>query len=496
MSDAFVKALMALENGQGLPLEAPCGEAKCPLGRIRMGIFFDGTGNNMWVDKPFEGQTLPPGETSQNGPTNVVRLYDKYGPPKSPTLDKAYHHGVGTDYDSNDKPIEPPKGEKPSSPEKRGNTRGMMFGAGGKARIEWGIRMLSEFYSNNNNWKAREKYYDVFGFSRGAALARDFVNQVRTQLISNLNKEVTSGYFSISYWKSTESREMTATAEKKNYEPIDPATVTPKFMGIFDTVAQFGWGTGDFLLDVDHTHVEYCVHYIAEDEFRFLFPVTSVFMDPKTKNDWFSGYQEPRDYKRWMSEFWYPGCHSDIGGSYLNRADIPPGKFLGITYRSLTKGKLGDLQFIPLYDMYLAMKRAKVPVDAIPKPSGRCYELYQAYCSFREDKDWANHMENAKGQYIHWYESDDYMNRFYGPTGITSLFSSVVPRDSNKEYQELLATYIHDSATESPGSTILGERTYFGSRPRLQRKVIAAAAQPKYTRKQPVRPHYLPKPGK
>jgi hypothetical protein len=264
-------------------------------------------------------------------------------------------------------------------------------------------------------------------------------------------------------------------------------------MGIFDTVAQFGWFTGDFLLDVDHTYVEYCVHFIAEDEFRYLFPVTSIFMDPKADDEWFSGYQEPRDYAKWMTEFWYPGCHSDIGGSYLDRADTPAGRIFN---RSGTPGKKKDLQFIPLYDMYRAMRKAKVPIDAIPQPSGDCYTQYLAYCSFRQGKDWANHKENDQGRYIHWYESDDFMPRFYGPTGISRIWSSIEPRDSNEAYQRLLALYIHDSATESPGSTILGERAYFGSRPRLQRTVIAAAAQPRYARGTPVRPHNLPLQGR
>lgn len=501
MGDAFVRALMALENSQALPLEEPNGEANCPIGRIRIGIFFDGTGNNMWTDwkreKELNGRPLPPGEAG-NGASSVVKLYQKYGPRQMPVLEKAYHHGVGADYDDDgneiavDTSLDPDA--KPAHPDRHGNTlKGVPFGAGGKARIEWGLRMLAEFYSYKNNDKAKEKYYDVFGFSRGAALARDFANQVRTQRIANLKEEVSSSYFSLSYYGSVDSTAMTKTAKKKNYQPFDPNTITPKFMGIFDTVAMWGWGTGSFLHDVDHTYVEYCVHFVAEDEFRKLFPLSSIFMDPNTQDEWFSGYQEPRDYKRWMTEFFYPGCHSDIGGSYLNRSDIEPRKLLGFEYKSGKKGKQGDLRFIPLYDMYRAMKRAKVPIQSIPKPTGKCVELYEKYCAYRQSKDWANHVEQGQSQYIHWYENQDFLDRFYGPTGIRSLWVSDDYRDANADYLALRETYIHDSASEMTGSWLFGEKASEGERLRLQRKVIPAAAQPKYQRRQPVRPHGLPK---
>lgn len=528
MGDAFVKALTALENGQAMPLAVPGGDARCPLGRIRMGIFFDGTGNNMWTDlkrengvmaKPEGERMLPPGEAA-NGATNVVHLYLKYGPRQPPVLDKAYHHGVGTDYDGKvpgfrdeiqvDPSLDPTMGQtmdgkpKGQTQDRKGDIRGTVRGHGGKARIEWGIRMLAEFYSYNNNEKAKEKFYDVFGFSRGAALARDFVNQVRTQLIPNLNKKAPSSYFTIDYWKSVGSEKQEANAEKDNYMPFSEDEITAKFMGVYDTVSQFGWETGTFLLDVDHTHVEYCVHFIAEDEFRKEFPLTSIFMDPKTKDDWFSRYQEPRDYKKWMSEFWYPGCHSDIGGSYLDRSDIPAGTFFGVTYRDEVKGKKGDIQLITRWDMYRAMVRAKVPIETIDKPSGECYKLYLEYCAFRADKDWANHLENPQGQYIHTFETEAFMDRCYGPKGLHSLWSKVVPRSTSTAHQALRKTYIHDSQTEMVEADLISKIIFLrapradsdGNLPRLQRPVLYAGAQPKFSRNQPVRPpaSYLPTP--
>lgn len=528
--DSFLKALEAMENGQGLPLTPPTGEQECPIGRIRIGIFFDGTGNNLWVDEAHANDTLGP-DGGTNGPTNVARLFRAYRK-QGIVLDKAYHHGVGTDFAGmirRNRPNMDDPAAKPSTPVVRRNIVGMTMGAGGKARIDWGLRILAEFFSNNNKWRIKEKYFDVCGFSRGAGLARDFVNQVRAQRVANLTTETSPGFFRRNPDAIPSAPiELHATAIREFHEPIDPDTIYPKFMAIFDTVEMWGPGTGTFLPDVDHTYVEHCVHLVAEDEFRTLFPLTSIFMDPNTKpGRQFPAeerhrqrrpqpdprYQEPRDYKKWMLEVWYPGCHSDVGGSYLPRTN-----------------KKHHLQFITLRDMHKAMVKAQVPIGAVELPfDGIILRLYEEYCGFRANKDWATHLEQPSSQYVHWYETDEYMARFYGPdpnwsmpyrgmspvvVGLSQagagMHGAYVPppaptqprwperllaitsRDSNPSYQLLLRHYIHDSATESPGSTILGEATDRHGRQRLQRKVIPAGAQPRWSREVPVRNEHRP----
>src|SRR5690349_6432455 len=86
--------------GTSLPVIPPGGTTACPDGRIRIGIFFDGTNNNAWRDwsKNFtdwkanpkddsekipgdfrpqlpedEAEYLPPDELC--APTNVAKLY-------------------------------------------------------------------------------------------------------------------------------------------------------------------------------------------------------------------------------------------------------------------------------------------------------------------------------------------------------------------------------------------------------------------------------------
>jgi hypothetical protein len=404
----------------------------------------------------------------------------------------------------------------------KGNTRGTARGHGGKARIEWGLRMLAEFYSYDHNPDASEKYFDVFGFSRGAALARDFANQVRTQRVANLKKEIPNSQFRL--FKPDEI----AGLDEKFYECFSPDQITPKFMGIYDTVSMFGFETGTFMLDVDHTYVEYCVHFIAEDEFRTQFPVTSLFMDPNSDpskprrrgdSPADPNYQEPRDYTKWFSEMWYPGCHSDIGGSYLDR-----------TGPTRTDQKKGDLKFITLWDMWRGMKRAKVPVEPIAEPNGECIRLYRSYCDFRSSKDWATHKEQPNSQYIHSFRTEDFMVRFYGPTPAPVMpmydmsmamgdmagvgmyqpppppppnpaWANIVPRVSDPSYQALRRTYIHDSQSEMVADhpilfSLSPRADGEGNLPRLQRTVLKSGAQPNYSTTVKVRPHHLPPQGR
>lgn len=124
----------------------------------------------------------------------------------------------------------------------------------------------------------------VFGFSRGAALARAFTNQFMWQCQSDCD--------GLTYGQGK--------------YPIEF-----KFLGIFDTVASFGLPATNlsnslpFLerdLVVDE-RVQNCSHYIAGNELRFAFPVNVIHKDNKLANS------------NWK-EVVYPGVHSDVGGGY------------------------------------------------------------------------------------------------------------------------------------------------------------------------------------
>ena len=137
------------------------------------------------------------------------------------------------------------------------------FGLGGHQRIRQAMERLA------NNLEAGDSTVDVVGFSRGAALAMSFANEVDKQ------------------------------------QP----DVTIRFIGVFDVVGQFGLpgrhiNAGHVLSLPDN--VKTCRHAMALDETRELFPLTRLCDDNGN----------PADS---LAELWFRGVHSDIGGGNGNR---------------------------------------------------------------------------------------------------------------------------------------------------------------------------------
>jgi len=541
MGAAIQTALENFVNAQSMPLEPPSGERTCPEGRIRIGVFFDGTGNNKWRDWGNAGKTMnfegaeflndaearkPNGKgkkVGKNGPTNVAKLFEIYKPPSLPTLNKVYHHGVGSDYDYDEDTVV--RTGTPSAQKKYGNgMTGGGLGFGGKERIQWGLNQLAEFYSAGTSPLSPEKFFDVFGFSRGAALARDFVNAVKTLGVADLNTPLHTIYVEVHLPDGQVVR-----VPRKVHDLIARNTITPKFMGVFDTVDMFN--TGDtFNLYVDHAYVEHCVHLVAEDEFRMLFPLTSIFMDPNDTDSWFSStrnkYQNPRRYKKWMLEIWYPGCHSDVGGSYLARAEkpaVPPSvrrvvdewggsHEVPIPGKPAVPGKRHELAHIPLRDMHNACMRVGVPMNPLSTLPGNLHEIpgdlgraYNEYCNWRKNTDFAQLTEKDNSRYVHSYPNAKFRSLFYTSTKYKDFLqpwnwhrADPNARESQPSVQALQA-WIHDSSAEF-ALTGWAEKNVVQTR--LQRSVIYSDAQPsvgapgKIGNEAVVRDYNLPKPGR
>jgi len=292
---------------------------------IHVGVFFDGTNNNMLRDRPT------------NSHSNIVSLYDAHKDDQE-THFAYYLPGVGTAF--------PEIGELEES------SSGKSFATGGEARIHYAMLQvynavctsfhkvnlipreemktlvteeLSSFYRRqiNDNQMHRvfqevnkrllkailgkrpriiKLHLSVFGFSRGAAEARVFCNWIR---------EASGGM-------------------------IGEAELNLRFLGIFDTVASVGLAdsspVGRGFLDWAHNNlgigdIDKTVHYLAGHEIRRSFPASTV-----------------RDGNRWpknTTEYVYPGTHSDIGGGY---SVGDQGKSLG--------GRSALLSQITLNDMY------------------------------------------------------------------------------------------------------------------------------------------------
>ena len=115
---------------------------------------------------------------------------------------------------------------------------------------------------------------DIIGFSRGAAMARDFANQVSTAINNKL-------------WKGK------------------TPCVELRFLGLWDTVAQFGPNGSEnssWQLAIP-AQVKYAAHAVALNEHRYLFPSEAMGSDLSTQNN----TKIARGFI---------GSHSDIGGSY------------------------------------------------------------------------------------------------------------------------------------------------------------------------------------
>ncbi len=107
----------------------------------------------------------------------------------------------------------------------------------------------------------------LFGFSRGAALARKFATLL---LEADARREVA-------------------------------------FLGVFDTVAAMGGligGEVEMEAGALHDRVRKAVHAVAIDEDRAAFAPTLIPMTPGDENR--------------VAEIWFPGVHGDIGGGYWN----------------------------------------------------------------------------------------------------------------------------------------------------------------------------------
>ena len=160
----------------------------------------------------------------------------------------------------------------------------------------------------------------VFGFSRGAAEARAFVNW-----LCEICEHKDGGYL------------------------FAGIPLRVQFLGLFDTVASVGaaglysvfegrqsWAWNNMQV---HPAVEQCLHLVAGHEVRACFPLDSVRIDGK--------------YPPNVREYVYPGSHSDVGGGYMPMC-------LGKNDWAEDDRQLAR---IPGFEMYCAAMIAGVPFE-------------------------------------------------------------------------------------------------------------------------------------
>lgn len=249
-------------------------------------FFFDGTGNNSYQD------------AEKKKWSNVARLFDGHILDE-PLIVKRYYAGVGTRLDASN----------PSWIDSVRDTDalGGGTGAGSDARLQLAESDLSKTLEMNHRVVRID--VAVFGFSRGAALARAFVNRILDKC------EYRDGQ---PYWPCKTALDGKA------------APIHFRFLGFFDTVESVGVPahnlTGMKMVIPDT--VENCLHLVAGHEIRTAFALTRLgTVNGKHR------------------EIVYPGVHSDVGGGY----------------RPSEQGRSDMLGRLPLNRMRLEAAMAGVP---------------------------------------------------------------------------------------------------------------------------------------
>jgi len=273
---------------------------------LRIGVFFDGTGNNASNSamgqicgaqhaieaKDIDGSCKPymrdPESSYGNDVSNVKRLSDLYfsnQKAEGEDLKKyaflsIYIEGIGTRTGEKDSLITSGTG--------RGDT-------GISGCVQKAFRAIKEriddIHKENPEGEITSLIFDTFGFSRGAAAARHFANEVvrwlgPLELILHDHSKAFSRHFNRQYGND----------------------VDMGFIGLFDTVPSVAGVSNlgnvrsaiapGIKLHLDRRYFRSVVQLVARDEYRANFALSRVKPD--------------------HVEITLPGAHSDIGGGYLD----------------------------------------------------------------------------------------------------------------------------------------------------------------------------------
>ncbi|WP_192551938.1 MULTISPECIES: T6SS phospholipase effector Tle1-like catalytic domain-containing protein [unclassified Pseudomonas] len=310
---------------------------------LRIGVFFDGTGNNANntaagllcgahhpiapedIDTSCKPFMSDPDSSYANDTSNVQKLSELYFAPQEAEGDSLYKQafrmvyveGIGTRSGKQDSTFGAGTG--------RGDT-----GVAGRvqssfAEIELRIKDVLDLHPNGEITSLK---FDVFGFSRGAAAARHFANEVARgkqgplgDVLRNIEKHLSRTF--VDQFKSS---------------------INIGFIGLFDTVPSIaGWSNlGDvkspiatgIKLYLDRRFFTDVVQLSARDECRANFALSRVKAD--------------------HLEITLPGVHSDIGGGYRDEVEecvlISP-------MQSLEVSQFTDVSTTSIYQDALAVKK-------------------------------------------------------------------------------------------------------------------------------------------
>lgn len=195
-------------------------------------------------------------------------------------------------------------------------------GYGKKARLEWMYEQLVETYNDSSD--PENQQIDIIGFSRGAALAREFANMIAERGIPINNTPNIPN----------------------NLIFRRGSSVRIRFLGVFDTVASFGQPGNKINIGVRldlPANVDHVAHALSAHEVRSKFPLTRFAPGPN------------------VTEMWFAGVHADVGGGHQNHG----------------KNKKLEQGYVALWWMHQQAVAAGVPMKPFPAEYMDAINAYQ-----------------------------------------------------------------------------------------------------------------------
>lgn len=435
---------------------------------VTLGVFFDGTGNNK---TNIEERKKNSADFQKNGKkdtsssyysdwTNVARLWDNYNKKSS-----IYIEGIGTEDKKSDSKIG--YGTGTGSTGIRGKVR--------KGCEEIVTKKLKPLITGKT--KIGVLSFDVFGFSRGAAAARNFVYEIGKAKYNATPKSAgRSGavYYTDSDGYLTNELQLPKRGHlglKLKEAGIEVDVIRVRFLGIYDTVSSYGINFNNDIAELNLNTISLAknvVHFVAENEHRENFDLTHVHI----------GIEKS-----------FPGVHSDIGGSYnseteivkeietdwTNRNDLEP-----LRKRLIAEGWYNDDQlvytggnlywalqgtrylsknytYIPLHFMAQYAKKSELPVD-IDQIENTKYLVSNDALLTRVKKRLDTYvMGNGNPYTFKWFS--DITNKYKGVETSQNYHNEI---NEQKDLRELRNKYLHWSA----------KREGIGLDPRSDRKRV------------------------
>jgi hypothetical protein len=340
-------ALKAVSQQKGSP-------ASCKQ-RLWLSFFFDGTGNNRDADIGMKKHS------------NIVRLFHSHKrTAEDPSVGSIYIPGIGTYF--------------PEIGDDGGSKLGLGCGKMGEERLDFALEKFDDFLkrplaqAKTPANAIQEINIAVFGFSRGAACARAFVNMVMKErcvlraekwTLKNGNwpvrfrflglfDSVASVGLPLSFNTTGGYEALTGDTAGLMRNRLQKYQATRPEVLAFSARAAAGadpapggshghsdWGSR---LNV-HITVEEVRHFVAAHEIRNSFPLDSISTSTKGR------ISTPGNFHETV----YPGAHSDVGGGYA------PGEGA----RGINPSE--SMSLVPLRHMYGFALRCGVPmlVEAI-----------------------------------------------------------------------------------------------------------------------------------